>query len=185
MKKKRLWSLNAALHARIVSPQLFCHQQGGQTPGPVEQLVLLYHLGVQKLLLGQQRDALACFEGSRAALSTHYQLWLRLAECVVDISASRSDCSRLPVTDAHSLTGSSEADCGDQGQLDQAAQWLQRAAELLEEQLAQPCAEPEALQQLQADHRQVQTRWVFSPYHEALPDICAPSSMSFSVLDAL
>lgn len=126
----------------------------------MQQLVLLYHLGVQKLLLGQHRDALVCFEGSRATLSPHYQLWLRLAECVVDISTSRSDCCRLPGADAHSFGGSCARNSEDQDQLDQAAQWLPRAAELLEERLARPSAEPEALQQLQADHRQVRTRWL-------------------------
>lgn len=124
--------------------------------GPSEQLVLLFHLGVQRLLLGQHREGLACFKGSQAALSAKHQLWLRLAECIVGSSAPLGAIQRI--TAAMDQPGGEVVMGGtaEQDDLSLAMQWLQRAQQQLEKRLGEPPEDPEILEQLQGDLHQVQ-----------------------------
>lgn len=53
--------------------------------------VLRYHLGLQRLQLGSYQEAIQCFQSASAVLGDSYLLWLRLAECAVELSCGSVD----------------------------------------------------------------------------------------------
>lgn len=72
------------------------------------QAVLSYHLGVQQLQIGSYTEAMQRFHAATDALGESHLLWLRLAECAVELSCgTRAPCSKQiqSESDSHGMNG--------------------------------------------------------------------------------
>ncbi len=121
-----------------------------------EQLTLLYHVGLQHLLLGRPAAALGCFRGAAPALLRQPLLWLRMAEAAISMhTMAASDAARASDAasgDAASTTtapGGHQPDANEGGAgseaerlLADAAMWLRTARQLADLAIrSQPAAE--------------------------------------------
>lgn len=77
-----------------------------------QQAVLSYHLGVQQLHIGSYPEAMQRFHAASDALGDSHLLWLRLAECAVELSGGTSAvCSEQRESNCHSRSRNERENC--------------------------------------------------------------------------